>query len=179
MDRFVTSVTLAAFVGLAATACSSKSNNTPTTPSDNNTVVMTSTLLPQNEVPAVTNADSSGVGTVQVTFHLTRDASNNVTAATSDFVVNLNGFPAGTTLTGAHIHSGVAGTAAAGNIVVPLPLSAGEVVLTNGSGSFTKNTVTTDAAVAQNILANPTAFYFNVHDALNGGGFARGQLVKQ
>jgi hypothetical protein len=37
---------------------------------------------------------------------------------------------------------------------------------------------TVDPAVAQNIINNPSAFYFNIHSTLNPGGVARGQLVK-
>jgi hypothetical protein len=181
MFRFVPALALTVVTGLAISACSSK-DSTPTTPSDNNTVVMTATLLPQNEVAsgagaAVVGGDVNGTGTVKITFHLTRDASNNVTQATADYVVNLNGFPAGTTLTGAHIHANPAGQN--GNIVAQGIITSGEIVLANGSGGFTKNGIAVDAAVAQNILANPAAFYFNVHTTLNVGGAARGQLVKQ
>ena len=37
-------------------------------------------------------ADLNGRGTVDVTFHVTKDASQNITAATADFTVNLSGF---------------------------------------------------------------------------------------
>src|SRR5205809_7657565 len=97
-------------VGLTilAIGCGSKSPTSAT--SNPNQVKFTAALLPSNEVPAITNADASGSGSVTITFNLTRDASGNITAATSDFVVNLAGFPAPTTLTGAHIHHAAAGT---------------------------------------------------------------------
>ena len=178
MHRFVQTVTLGTFVALSATACSSKSNNTPT-PIDNNTVRFTVTMNAQNEVPPITNAvDANGAGTASITFHLTRDSANNVTAATADYVVTLKNFPAGTTLTGAHIHTGAAGVGP-GGIVAQGIITSGEIGLANGSGGFTKNGVSVDAAVAQNILNNPTGFYFNVHTQANSGGAVRGQLVKQ
>jgi hypothetical protein len=176
MHRFVPTVALAALVAVSASACS---NKTQTTPTDNNTARFTAPMNAANEVPAIGNAvDANGVGVATITFHLTRDAANNVTAATVDYVVNLSGFPAGTSLTNAHIHIGAAGVGP-GNVVVPTTLVGGEVVLTNGSGGFTKNGVNGDAAVVQNILNNPAGFYFNVHTAANTGGAVRGQLVKQ
>jgi hypothetical protein len=177
MQRFVPIVALTVLVGVSAGACSKKT--TQPTPADPNTVLFTSALLASNEVPAIGNAaDANGIGTASITFHLTRDASNNVTAATADYVVTLSGFPAGTPLTNAHIHVGAAGVGP-GNVVAATSLASGEVVLTNGSGGFTKNGQNVDAATAQSILNNPAGFYFNVHTQANAGGAVRGQLVKQ
>jgi hypothetical protein len=51
------------------------------------------------------------------------------------------------------------------------------VTLTNGAGSWTKTMpITTDQL--NQILANPSAFYFNIHTALNPAGVARGQLLR-
>jgi hypothetical protein len=92
------------------------------------------------------------------------------------FVVNLSGFPAGTPINIAHIHTGATGVN--GAVLVSTTLAAGEVVLATGSGSFTKTATGVDAAVAQSIVNNPAGFYFNAHSTLNGGGVVRGQLVK-
>jgi hypothetical protein len=35
-----------------------------------------------------------------------------------------------------------------------------------------------DPAFVQQIINNPSAFYFNVHSPSNPGGFSRGQLVR-
>jgi len=131
-------------------------------------------LSPANEVPPITNAESTVSGTATITLVVTRDAANNVTAATATFVVNLQGFPAGSTVNIAHIHEG-ANTCAC-PVVVNTSLAAGEVTISNGVASFTKANITVDPAVAQRILTNPAGFYFNVHTALNAGGVARGQL---
>ena len=48
--------------------------------------------------------------TVDVSGWIIRDAANNLTGATYDFTVNITGFPANTTLTGAHIHAAPAGS---------------------------------------------------------------------
>ena len=134
------------------------------------------TLLPANETTPVSQPEQAGTGNVTVTMNVTRDANNAITAATANFVVNLAGFPAGTTLTGAHIHPGAAGQA--GGVLISLALASGEVTLTNGSGQFTKNNITVSATDATNILNNPAGYYFNVHSGASPQGFARGQLVR-
>ena len=164
----------AVFVCLVAVgACDD--DDGPTAPG--NDVRLLAGLSPFNEVPVVTNAERSGSGLAQITLRVTRNAANVITAATADFEVSLTAFPAGTTLTGAHIHTGAAGTA--GGIVVDSGLTAGQVVLTNGSASFTRNGVVVTPTVAQNILNNPAGFYFNVHSTTNAPGMARGQLQFQ
>jgi hypothetical protein len=137
----------------------------------------TSDLRPSNEVPAVTNADSTGSGTMTLTLNVTRDTAGNVTAATGDFQVTLTGFPAGTVLTGAHIHPGAAGTN--GNVAVNTTLANGEVTLSaTGAGSFTKNGINVPVDIAQNLMNAPANYYFNVHTQLNLQGAVRGQLVR-
>jgi hypothetical protein len=126
-------------------------------------------------VPPITNAESVASGSATITFDATRDASNNITAANVTVVANLQGFPSGSTITVAHIHTGAAGVA--GPVLVPLVPPAGSVTLTNGAGSFTQSQ-NIDGPTATNILNNPAGFYFNVHTALNPGGVIRGPLVR-
>jgi CHRD domain len=162
-------------------------DDSPTTSSDPNVARFTAILLPSNEVPAVTNADASASGTMQLTMTVTRDSSSNITGATYDFVVNMTGFPANTTLTGAHIHN--AGPGVNSGIVVglgpPPPLMGSDNALPTGQGTITKTGVQstsatlTAAQVAQGIFNNPGANYFNVHTTINPGGAIRGQLVRQ
>jgi hypothetical protein len=131
--------------------------------------------MPSNEVPAITNADTTATGTVTITLNLTKDASGTITAATADFQVTVSGFPANSTLVGAHIHTGAAG--ANGAVVVSLGLSAGaSVPLADGSGSFSRTGILVDPTLAQAIASTPAAYYFNVHTVLNPSGAARGQL---
>ena len=170
---------LAVLFSMVGVACGSKTATAPST-TNPSTVKFTASLLPSNEVPAITNADASGRGTATVTLNLTRDAAGAITAATADFNMDLTGFPAGTTLTAAHIHPGAAGVS--GSALINMGLGAGEIVLVNGSQSgILKSGLTTNltAAVAQDIITNPSTYYFNVHTTINTGGAARGQLVKQ
>ena len=173
MSRLIPALALLVCLG-AAGACDD--DDSPTT-ADPNNVRLIAGLSPFNEVPVVTNAERSGSGLAQITLHLTRNAAGAITAATADFEVALTDFPAGTTLTGAHIHPGAAGTT--GSVIVSTGINSGEIVLTNGSASFTRNGVTVTPTVAQNILNNPAGFYFNVHSTLNAPGIARGQLQLQ
>jgi hypothetical protein len=171
---------------LVAGACSDNNTttgqtpNSPTSPSgpatSPTTVVLTAQLAASNEVPPITNADANGTGTATITIHAVRDAGGAITSgSTVDFAVTLSAFPPGTVLTAAHIHPGVVG--ANGGIAVGAGLASGEVTLADGSGSFTKTGQSINAADATAIIANPSAYYFNVHTQLNPGGASRGQLA--
>ena len=170
-------VVMLALVLMFAVSC----DDSPTTPSDPNVALFTAILLPSNEVPAVTNADQTASGTMQLKMTVTRDSANTITGATYDFTINLTGFPANTTLTGSHIHNGAAG--ANSGVVVNVPLNA-DTALPTGQTSFTRTGLSSSsatvsaAAVAQNIFNNPVGNYFNVHTTVNPGGAIRGQLVR-
>ena len=142
------------------------------------TFVFTATLNTGNEVPPIGNATEAGAsGAATITMNVTRDAAGAITAATTTFAVTVTGFPAGSAVTIAHIHNAAAGASA--GVFINTGLTAGEVTLTNGAGSFTKTAPSTTAAQAEAIIANPAGFYFNVHSALNPGGVVRGQLSLQ
>jgi hypothetical protein len=174
-------------IALVAGACDDNDTTTPNNPSSPtsptspttppSTVVFTAQLAASNEVPPVSNADANGKGTATITIHAMRDGSGAITSgSTVDFAVTLSGFPAGTVLTAAHIHPGATGTT--GGVAVSTGLAAGEVTLADGTGSFTKTGLQINASDATAIIANPSAFYFNVHTQLNPGGAARGQLAQ-
>lgn len=172
MSRWIAALAIGVCL-VTAGAC--EDDDSPTT--SPNDLRLIAGLSPFNEVPAVTNADRSGSGLVEITLHVTRNAAGAITAATADFEVALTGFPTGTTLTGAHIHPGVAGVN--GGVAVTTGIASGEIVLTNGAGSFTRNGISVTPTTAQNIISNPAGFYFNVHTVLSPPGAARGQLQTQ
>ena len=163
----------AVLASLAVGCGSSATAPTPTAPPK---PTFSATLLASNEVPPITGPESSASGSATITFDVTRDAANAITGATATVVANLTGFPAGSTITVAHIHTGAAGVG--GGVLVPLIPAAGSVTLTNGAGSFTQTSPSIDGPTATSIINNPAGFYFNVHTALNGGGVMRGQLVR-
>lgn len=164
-------VAIAAVVlGLGAAGCS----GTSTSPS-NQPTVFTVNLLPAQEVPPVANAENSGHGTAVIVFKTVKDASGTITSATADFNVSMTGFPPGTTAFLAHIHPGAFGVP--GPVLIGTPLSASnEVVMTNGSGTFSFADVPVKNEDATAVLANPQNYYFNVHTLNNRGGVMRGQL---
>jgi len=159
-------------VALIAAGCGSSSTSPSNAP-----VVFTAQLLPSNETSAINGGETTGSGTVTITMNTTKDSSGTITSATTNFNVTLTGFPSTTNIILAHIHEGASGVA--GPIRVNTGIKSGDVPLNNGAGGFQILGVNTDAALAQQIINNPAGFYFNVHSTANGGGVARGQLVKQ
>jgi CHRD domain len=163
----VFAIALSVFVA----ACGSSSTTSSTTVRPTFTAV----LSPASENPPISNAENTGTGNVTITFDTTTSGTT-ITAATATFVAQLSGFPANTPINIAHIHPGVVGVN--GGVLVSTGLTAGEVVLANGSGGFTKGPVTVLPEVAQQIMNNPAGYYFNVHSTINPGGVARGQLQR-
>jgi hypothetical protein len=170
MHRYV--LLLAGLTVFAAGCDDSPSEPTPGTRS---TTTFTVPLSSANEVPPIANADAGASGTATIALTVTRDSSGTITSASADFQISVTGFPAGTTVTDAHIHNG--GPGANAGIYVNTGLVPGDVVLTNGSGSGSKTGVNVPADRAAAILGNPGGHYFNVHTALNAAGAIRGQLM--
>ena len=169
-------------VATAVLAAACGSSDGPTSPSQANTVVFTAALSAANEVPPITNADQNARGNASITFHLTRDSSGTITAATVDYVYSLTGFPAGTVIRATHIHE--AGPSVSGGVVLDSGLTpATAITLPDGSATnITFTGLTTfvgGISLLQRIIDNPNGFYFNVHSNLNPGGAVRGQLVRQ
>jgi hypothetical protein len=163
-------------VGLSVLAAACSESSSPSSPSQGtvSTTTFTVPLSSANEVPAITNADASGSGTAIISLSVTKDDSGTITAATVNFQISVTGFPAGTTITDAHIHNGPAGSNA--GVAVNAGLTSGQLAVTNGSGSITKNGINVSADRAAAILSNPAGHYFNVHTTLNPDGAIRGQL---
>ena len=154
-------------------------DDSPTQPSNTGPIVFVAQLSAANEVPPVTNAESTARGTTTITFNVPRDSSGAITGGGQvTFGIQLISFPAASTaVVAAHIHPGAAGVN--GSPLVNTNLSAAApMVLTNGAGNMSI-TVDISQADATAITANPGNYYFNVHTPLNGGGAARGQLARQ
>jgi hypothetical protein len=174
MKRFAI---LACVSALMAAGCGSSTSPTPS----NKPTVFTVQLSALNEVPPITDAEGSARGTAVITIKPEKDGSGTITGGTVDFSVSLTGLTSTTVLTAAHIHPGVAGLN--GGVLVGTGLSSTDnVPINNGAATFSKlnvdakGTTTTAAQNIQAILANPSAYYFNVHTQLHGGGVMRGQL---
>jgi hypothetical protein len=151
-------------------------DDNPTGPSANAPLVFTAQLSAANEVPPVANSESTARGAAQITFDVTRNASNAITAATARFYFQVTGL-SGTIIVGAHIHPGAAGVN--GPVVVSTGLSAtSPLALSADAVEFTVGGIAVDPALAQAIIDNPAGYYFNLHSPTNPGGVARGQLTR-
>src|SRR5918995_5274763 len=154
-------------------------DDSPTQPSNTGPIVFTAQLSAANEVPPVTNAESTARGTVTLTFNVPRDAGGNPTGGgTAVFAVQLSNFPAGSVARAAHIHPGAAGVN--GGVLVDTGLSPANAVNigADGTGSFNLTQGTLSQDQATRIVADPASFYFNVHSNLNPAGVVRGQLTR-
>jgi hypothetical protein len=167
---------LGCLVALTAAGCGSN----PAKPS-NQPVVFNVQLSSQNEVPPITNEETTARGQAVITIKPERDGSGTITGGTIDFNVTMTGLLSTTVLTAAHIHPAPVGVN--GGVLIGTGLTSQDnVPITNGNATFSKlnvSAVSTNATAAQNItaiLANPSGYYFNVHTGRNGGGVMRGQL---
>jgi uncharacterized protein (TIGR03437 family) len=142
------------------------------------TIVFRAVLSPANEVPAIA-INASGMGTILL--HVVRDASGKVVSASTDFNTNYQ-FPGEVTITGMHIHKGVAGEN--GSVTINSNISAAAPVADpTGKGILLRQGFTGPADAAgldtvNGMLANPAGFYLNVHTTVNPGGVIRGQLQR-
>ena len=86
-------------------------DDSPTQPSNTGPIVFTAQLSAANEVPPVTNAESTARGTTTITFNVPRDSTGAITGGgTVTFGIQLTGFPTtSTAVVAAHIHPGAAG----------------------------------------------------------------------
>lgn len=151
----------------AAGAC-----NPPTKPSDPNGLA--ATLQAFSVVPPVIGAEAQSTGVATISLQLMRDSSGTITSATATFQVTLTNLPSGTAITQAHIHLGDLGVP--GGILVDTGLIDGEVTVVNGNVTFTHQGIVIPNNVAQELLASPISFYFDVHSVRNPDGIVRGQL---
>jgi hypothetical protein len=168
-------------LAITAAGCGSDSPTPPTNnPPAGNVTTPTEfrlDLKASNERPnAISGAEAGATGTAVITIRITRDPNNNIVSAVADFNGTVQGLPAGSTITLGHIHTGDVNTAS--GIVWNTQIAAGDVPLTNGSGTFSKNNIaiSTDLANAAAIVANPAAYYFNIHSQANPGGVVRAQM---
>jgi hypothetical protein len=164
---------LMAVLALAA-ACD---DDSPTKPSNTGPIVFTAQLSAANEVPPITNAESTARGTTTITFNVPRDSNGAITGGgTVTFGIQLNSFPTtSAAVIAAHIHPGATG--ANGSPLIDTRLSAAApLVLTNGAATVSI-TVDISQENATNIAAAPANYYFNVHTPQNTNGAARRQLA--
>jgi hypothetical protein len=153
-------------------------DDNPAGPSTTGPIQFTAQLSPANEVPAIQGVEAGGRGFVIITFNVPRDNSGGVTGAgTATFEIQTASFPDDSVAVAAHIHPGEAGRN--GGVLVSTGLTPGDPI-DLGPNSVTRTlTAPVTQVDATNIVANPGAYYFNVHTSRNGSGVMRGQLIRQ
>lgn len=178
---------VAVVLSLFAAGCDEKLNPATPTPGQ---VTLVSQLSAAAEVPPA-GAQGNPAGALEagaagpLSVSMVPTSGGNYTASFSFQVSGLikagllpSPLDSGSVIVAGHIHSGAAGVS--GPPVVPLPISQTVPIVTpTGSVQLTISNVAVTADVAGAILANPAAFYFNLHSALNPVGVVRGQLSKQ
>jgi hypothetical protein len=140
-------------VGLTVAACD---DDDPSGPAPE---TFRATLNGASESPPVTTT-AEGTGTFTLT-------GNDL-----DYTIVVTNWPAGRTITAAHIHAAPAAGQPTGGIIQGFPVNAGGIGTTGGSGR-----IGLSQSVADQVRAGGT--YFNIHSSVNGGGEIRGTLVRQ
>lgn len=133
-------------------------------------------LSSANEVPAIEGLNASGSALVWI--HVVRSSSGTITEAVADFQVRYT-FPGPITVTGLHIHSGIAGQN--GPVLIDTGLRAGAEDPTGTAGVVRQTArLTTAAQIAaiNGLLANQADYYVNLHTTVNPGGAIRGQAYR-
>ena len=115
---------------------------------------MTASMTGAQEVPGPGDADGSGTAEITIV-----DATDNVC-----YDLNVRNIaPA----TAAHIHRGAMGVAGPPVVTLEAPTDGGS-----------EGCISAPGALADEIEANPAAFYVNVHNAEFPNGAVRGQLAR-
>ena len=140
------------------------------------TVTLEAQLSPLNQNPAVASRAS---GMAMVTIRLDRTSASSATPTSGSVSVSIEATtPESEVITASHIHRGRAGVN--GPVVLDFLLP-GSSTTAAGQPATLKNqfAVTTPemVSVLAEIVANPQAFYVNVHTMSNPGGHIRGQLT--
>lgn len=140
-------------------------------------IVRLGRMIPENETPPIGGQSWSGVGAFVML--VTRDTNNAINSAYVIFDVAYQGFPAGTTITGLHIHTGAAQVS--GPVTINSGLRDAVAVGTNGSGSLHYETEANLASAAtleavNGVISNPSGFYINAHTNAFPSGAIRSQL---
>lgn len=124
--------------------------------------------------PTSSNGGRAPSGTIEMLLDVKVDTSNNIHAATATFKGCFEGFPAGSSITSAHVNAGAMGSA--GAVVLDLGLKRGQVTFADGTASFI-TTVPVSPSLANQIILDTSAFYFQV-DTASATGALQGQFSR-
>ncbi|MBK9170961.1 MAG: CHRD domain-containing protein [Bryobacterales bacterium] len=138
------------------------------------TTVLISRMTPANEVPPIAGLDASGLGVILAARAY--DPNGSFAGGMVTFDVSY-AFPSDVSLTGLHIHSGVAGVN--GPVTINTGLRAGGDPTSAGRLIYDVE-VTAAAAIntLNGLFEDPEDYYLNLHTTVNPGGAIRAQLTE-
>ena len=180
---------LTAGLATLATPGFSQTLTNPTFPGSdlNRTVTLEAQLNPLNQNPPVMGRSATGMATVVIRLDRNSVASSGANAATVLLNVSFNSSQ-NESITAAHIHRGRAGSNGPVVLDFQIPQAAqtqnpggGNVFATQANQNSTiSNQITVTNSdqmkTLEEIIANPSNFYVNVHTQANPDGHVRGQL---
>ncbi len=139
-------------------------------------LVLMTQLSSANEVPPA-NVDAQGTATLLLVAGMGENGA--LTSAEATFDVNYAGFPEGTSFTGLHIHTGVAGTN--GPVTINSALQGAVAAAASGAGNIRYSAEVNmgnaaSVAALYGLFARPAAYYMNLHTTANPAGAIRGQM---
>jgi uncharacterized protein (TIGR03437 family) len=136
------------------------------------------TLLPANEVPAVSGLDAAGPGLF--TVNTLRDNFGAVVGGVTGFDLNYR-LPGEVQFTGMHIHDGAAGQNGLVTIDSGLNKDNQPNSPTGFGNLYRQATISESRALASmnSLVANPEKHYYNLHSSVNPTGLMRAQLAEQ
>src|SRR3954447_7383474 len=147
----------------------------------NDQEVFLATMLPANEVPAITDTST---GNALIWVHVERDKDGKPVAGSVDFDVTTR-FSGAVTVTGLHIHNAAAGVN--GAIVIPTDVNGTDKSISidaTGRMRIQKQvqfgpgtTPAVSIATLQDMVQNPQNYYVNIHTTVSPGGAMRGQVM--
>jgi len=119
--------------------------------------------------------ETDAVGSVHMLLRVYRDGSGNAVKAFVDFKVKY-WFGQEENISNMHVHAGADG--ANGGVVIPSNL-VGPIVASGDGILFEQVVIDTPDGLesVEAVIANPAAYYVNVHTASNPPGIMRGQLA--
>lgn len=139
------------------------------------TIAFRANMSAANEVPPL---ELAATGSATILVHPIRNSSGTITSAYVDFNIRYQ-FPGEITITGLHIHRGIAG--ANGPVLIDTGIRAGSTVQdTTGRAGISRQAYVTSAdglQAVRDMLVTPSDFYVNLHTSVNPGGAIRGQVM--
>ena len=144
------------------------------------TLIFRPQMSPSQEAPPITGVDAEGAALI--TVQVNRNDAGVITSGVVTFDVDYR-LPAGSIISGLHIHNGAAGVS--GPVVIGTDINGNTRSITSptGRGNVFRvvdvdNANATGMTALNGLFTDPTQYYVNIHTTTNSSGLMRGQLSK-